>query len=103
MSIIGSQFKINVHLEPINDIHLDSCSFVCTFFTSSNKYITIDKKDMKKVDEDNYVALIDSSLLSVGNIKMTINIDIPDKDFPSGYRKEIKTVNTNIVICAKDV
>lgn len=103
MSIIGSQFKINVYLEPIGNVHLEDCDFTCTFFTSHNKFIKVYKSDMIRADKDNFIALVDSSKLGVGTIKMTMEVDVIDSDFKSGVRKEIKTVCTGIKICAKDV
>lgn len=108
MSVLGSQFKVNIYVEPIHsssneNIHLDACDFNCIFFTTPNKYITINKSNMIKVDSDNYVAIIDSNELGVGTIKMTMEIDIPDSDFENRKRKEINTINTGIKICAKDI
>lgn len=102
MSVIGTQFKINVCVEPIGGHHLSELDFVCTFFTQPNKFVTIKKEQMVKVDDDNYVAIVDSKYLSVGTIKMTIEVDVIDELFEGG-RKEIKTVCTGIKICAKDV
>lgn len=103
MSVLGTQLKINVNVEPIGDIHLSNCDFKCTFFINPKKTIEQKKSGLIKVDDDNYIALIDSSLLGTGTIRMTIEVDIPDTDFPSGYRKEIDTVCTGITIQSRDV
>lgn len=103
MSVLGSQLKINVNVQPIGEIHLSSCNFFCTFFINPNKSIKIPKEDMIKVDDDNYIALIDTIALGIGSIKMTIEIDIPDKDFSNGFRKEIDTVCTGVTVRGRDV
>lgn len=103
MSVLGTQLKINVNVEPIGSIHLSNCQFKCTFFINPKKTIELEKSSMIKVDDDNYIALIDSSLLGTGTIRMTIEVDIPDTDFPSGLRKEIDTVCTGIIIQSRDV
>ena len=108
MSVLGSQFKINIYVEPIHkgsssEVHLDSCDFNCIFFTSPNKYVELKKSQMVKIDKDNYVALIDSESLGVGTIKMTMEIDIPDPLFENNTRKEINTINTGIKIYPRDV
>ena len=81
MSVIGTQFKINVYLEPVGGHHLSELDFVCTFFTTPNKSITIKKEQMIKSDDDNYIAIVDSSNLSVGTIKMTIEVYVIDELF----------------------
>jgi hypothetical protein len=103
MSVLGSQLKINVNVEPIGDTHLDNCNFKCTFFINPKKNIELQKSQLIRVDADNYIALIDSSQLGVGTIRMTIEVDIPDSDFPNGVRKEIDTICTGITIQGKDV
>ena len=42
MSVLGTQLKINVNVEPIGDIHLADCNFKCTFFINPKK--TIEQK-----------------------------------------------------------
>lgn len=103
MSVLGTQLKINVNVEPIGNIHLADCNFKCTFFINPKKIIEQKKTDLIKVDEDNYIALIDTALLGTGSIRMTIEVDIPDTDFPNGFRKEIDTICTGITIQGKDV
>lgn len=108
MSVIGSQIKINIYVEPIHadsldNIHLDECDFNCIFFTNPNKYILIPKNEMTRVNSDNYIALVNSEDLGIGTIKMTMEIYIPDPLFENGKRKEINTINTGIKICAKEV
>ena len=50
------------------------------------------------LDNDTYLALINSEELGVGAIKMNIKILVPDDDFPNKVRTEIDTVNTGITI-----
>ena len=103
MSVLGTQLKINVNVEPIGDIHLSNCEFKCTFFINPKKTIELEKNSMIRIDDDNYIALVDTSLLGTGTIRMTIEVDIPDTDFPNGKRKEINTVCTGITIQSRDV
>lgn len=98
MSVIGSELKINVNVKPIGNIHLSQCDFDCMFFITPSKAVTLNKSELLRVDDDNYIARIDSNELGIGTIKMNINIRIPDSDFPDGYRTEIETVCTSITI-----
>lgn len=103
MSAQGTELKINVHVEPIGNVHLSDCEFTCTFFIYSNKSQVIKKNDMIKVDEDNYIARVDTTGLGQGTIHMKIEVDVPDNDFADGYRKEVDVVCTGITITSMAV
>lgn len=48
---IGSEFKLNVSIEPISDFTMDDYDFKCEFWCYSNRKVTIEKKDMSRQDE----------------------------------------------------
>jgi hypothetical protein len=98
MIIIGTEIKININVEPIDDIHLSECDFTATFYANSEKSLVINKEQMIKKDEDNYVALVDSEILGKGLVRLRLEVQIPDKDFPDGYRKEIGVICTGVII-----
>lgn len=98
MSSLGTEFKINVHVEPIDGLHMSDYDFTCRFHIYTNRNVEISKSEMIRVDDDNYIACIDSSKLGVGTIMMRIIAQIPDADFPDGLRTEIETISTGLVI-----
>lgn len=98
MSVIGSDLKININVKPIGDFHISQCEFTCDFFTHPSRIVTLNKSELLKVDDDNYIALIKSEDLGAGTIKMKIEVLIPDSDYDIEYRKEIETVCTGIII-----
>lgn len=101
MSTLGTELKINVHVEPIDGYHMSDFDFECQFYVFANKHVVIPKADMKQVDEDNYYALITFDLaqkIGRGIIKMRITAYIPDADSPDGQRTEIAEVCTGVVI-----
>lgn len=53
---------------------------------------------MIRVDENNYIAVIDSNKIGRGSIKMRITVNIPDADIPDGIRTEIYTEDLNIQV-----
>ena len=54
---------------------------------------------MLEIDENTYVLLIDTTLLGVGDIKVKIEAEIPDRDFvETNKRKEVTMVDTGITI-----
>lgn len=98
MSNYGTEFKINVHIDPLDGYHMSDYNFECEFFCKQSNPIVLKKEDLKKVDDDNYIAILDSVKLGIGSIRCKITADIPDADFPDGTRKEVKIVSTGIVI-----
>lgn len=101
MSVLGTELKINVHVEPIGGLRMSDYGFECAFFVYANKKVVIEKKDMKKVDDDNYLAIIDSAKgmqIGRGTINMEITAYIPDADFDDGLRTEKAIVCTGVTI-----
>lgn len=98
MSSLGTKFKINIHVEPIDGLHMDDYDFSCRFYVYTNRVVRIEKKDMIQVDQDNYIACVDSSKLGIGAVMMRITAFIPDVDFPDRLRTEVETVSTGITI-----
>lgn len=98
-SSIGTYLKINVHIDEIDGIKMGDMDFTCAFFIYPRRSEIIEKSSMIQADEENYVALVDSSKLGKGLVQCKITVDIPDSDFPDGFRKEIVTVPTGIYIC----
>ena len=40
---------------------------------------------MVKIDADNYVVLVDTTDLGVGQLHMSLTANLPDEDFPYSY------------------
>lgn len=98
MAELGTELKINVKVEPMGNIHLSACEFECYFFVYTNKNIKVSKSEMIQVDDDNFIALVDTKNLGAGALKMTIVVDVPDGDFNDNLRREVETVCTGITI-----
>lgn len=102
MRAIGSEYKINVHVEPLDGLHMADYDFECEFYAYSRiKVIRLRKDDMLPVDNDNYIAIITSEMsktIGRGMVKLRFKAYIPDGDFPDGLRTEISEVCTGITI-----
>ena len=98
MSSLGTELKINIHIDQLDNYKMKDIDFVCRFFIYADKYIELTKEEMIHVDDDNYMACVDSSKLGVGEIKVRITAQIPDSDFDDGYRQEVVTATTGIII-----
>ena len=101
MSALGTEFKINVHVEPIDGLHMSGYDFECVFYVYTNKRVVIKKSELKKVDDDNYLAMIDTAkglMLGRGKVNLELTAYIPDGDFNDGVRTEKAIICTGVTI-----
>lgn len=108
---LGTEVKINVHIEPLASIPTEEnpdktklsmvdYDFNVRFFTRPNKSVTIKKTDMIMEDDDNYIAVVDTSDLGAGVLQMVVTAYIPDGDAGiDNLRTEVTPpITTNIQI-----
>ncbi len=93
---LGTIYKLNMHIEGLPST-MDDVEFSCKFWTFKES-VTIQKNEMIRIDENNYVAVIDSSLIGRGTIHVQTTVLIPDTDCDGGIRIEIYTEKTDIRI-----
>ena len=101
MSTLGTELKINVHVEPIDGLHMKDYEFECVFYVYGKNRVILKKNEMKYVDDDNYVAIINHNnalIIGRGEIKMEFEAHVPDSDFENGFRIEKTNVCTGITI-----
>lgn len=96
----GSQEKILITSELPDDLTMQDVDF-------SVEVMNVDAKDKKKTfkkaeciltDEGDYVVLIDTADFGVGTLMCKVAFQIPDQDFPGGYRKTVVNINPHITI-----
>ena len=58
--------------------------------------VTIAKRDAIRIDENNYVLLVDTEELGAGDVKCKITAYIPDFDFPDTLRTEVSLIDTGL-------
>jgi len=97
--IRGAEIKLNIHIDPIDGVTMDDYDFFCEAFVQPAKnIITVRKSDMKRVDESNYIMLIDTLKLSSGKLCIKVVASVPDGDFDDHIRTEVSCIHTNINI-----
>ena len=95
--IRGSEFKLNISMDVIDEQHMEDVEFFCTF-KAGGKGVNVQKSGMVKVDADNYLAPLDSTDLGKGALTIRYETDIPDEAFADGFRHEIIDIPTKIKI-----
>lgn len=53
---------------------------------------------MIKIDADNYIALVNTEDMNPGTLRNRMIVDIPDRDFADGYRREIVDMVTDMKV-----
>ena len=94
----GTEIKLNVNIEPMKGVSMESYNFNVEIYTFPSKVLTFNKSDATRVDANNYIVLVDTSLLGAGEVKCKVTAYIPDDDFKDGLRTEIAVTNTGIDI-----
>lgn len=94
----GSEREIGFGIEPINDFTLSECDFSVELYCSPFKPVVFQKSEAKKIDENNYSVILDTTLVGTGKLKCKLTIGIPDESFADGVRVEVVYFYTGIEI-----
>lgn len=95
---LGTELKLNVHIEPMGDLTMDDYNFEVEVYCSPVRPIHILKEDAVRIDSDNYVVLVDTNVLGAGDLKCKVTAYVPDEDFDDHLRTEVLCVDTGIDI-----
>ena len=98
---LGSDLKINIHVEPINGLSMQDYDFSVDVYTRGGKVLKFDKWQCIKADADNYRITFNTQDLGIGTLKYKFAAYIPDSDFDDGVRTEIAFGRMNINIVAE--
>lgn len=100
---IGTELKLTLNISPIEGLTMSDYEWEVEVFTSSKRGIILKREDCVYLDDENYILLINSELLGIGEIKCKVTAYIPDEDFQNygdkdGIRKEVLGINTGVFI-----
>jgi len=98
--IVGTIIKIAVTANLGKNIHMVDVDFNCVVFNRNNGgqrgSITLQKGDMIYVGDDEYIAVVDTTVIGRGDYYIKFSADVPDSDCTDGIRKEIVEIPTGI-------
>ena len=98
---IGSDAKIEFTAELPDGLKLGDVDFGLKVINVSEKDVSEDytKADCIPIEDGkSYVVLVDTEELGVGSYLLKLTVQIPDTDYPSGYRKEVIKINPHMAI-----
>ena len=94
----GSEIKLNISIETIGNTTMDDYDFSVEAFTSEVRVVTLSKQQMHRVDSNNYIVIVDTTLVGPGRLMVRVIAHVPDTDMDAGTRREIELINTGIDI-----
>lgn len=97
-TLMGTEYKLNISVEGLEPLRLSDVDFECAFYTQKSRTVRKQKADMIRIDDDNYLTVIDSAKTGKGVIKMVMTVRIPDADCEDGMRTEVYGTNTGIMV-----
>jgi hypothetical protein len=97
---IGSDVKIIVAADLPNDLTMADVDFTVKVYNVSaiDKEKVYPKESCIDTGDGDYVVLVDSDDLGIGVYMVRLTVQIPDTDYPSGYRKEVVKINPHVMV-----
>ena len=95
---LPSDEEINIHLEPIDGYTMDKYDFTCEVFCSHMRKQVIEKKDMTRIDSDNYRLWLKTEPIGVGRVKIKVLAKIPNAYVDGGIRHVTTYLDPHIEI-----
>lgn len=94
---LGTTLKLLVSADLGEGIHLEDVDFSCVFFRSGiNTGQQVSKEAMMKLNQDEYIAVVDTNVIGTGEYYMRLTAYLPDTDVESGIRTEVVVVPTGV-------
>lgn len=75
---------------------MDNFDFTIVFSADKGSQ-SVPKSDMFRVDEDNYIALVNTDIIGKGRVKLVVRALIPDSEFDVTRREVVQVVTDTIV------
>lgn len=89
---MGTEVKLNISIVPsVLQYTMDQFDFSIDFY-GDNGMLNIPKAQCIRVDESNYVAIVDTSVTGSGSLDARVTAFIPDEDCDDGLRTEVVLV-----------
>lgn len=95
----GTEVKININNEPIGKQTMDDYEWSVEAYAPRGRgKVTISKEQATRVDADNYIVVIDTAAVGVGDLYIKQTALIPDADLADKKRTEVDVQFSGITI-----
>lgn len=95
---LGSDVKILIEATLPDDLKMADVDFSGKVVNMSqkDKEVAFSKSDCLETEDGGYVLLLDTEQTGIGTLMLRVTFQIPDTDYPSGFRKEVVKINPKI-------
>lgn len=97
-AIIGTELKFDLYFEPIGTVHAAYYDFSIKAYCNSRSNLAISKAECVKTSQDNYLVMVDTTTLGIGQLTFEVTAYIPDGNFEDGLRTEIVRYITDVEV-----
>lgn len=94
--IFGSDIKLLLKVS-VENVNMNIIDFDVVFKVG-NKSLTLNKSNLVKIDDNNYLICIKHPDTDIGTLTADVILKIPDQDFSDNICTKIKRVDTGITI-----
>lgn len=96
---LGTELKLSISVDPIQGYRMVDYDCSVDIYCTPAKVVSLPKSQLINIDDDTYVARVDTKDLGVGRVKCRISAYIPDGDFEGDKRRtEVCIVDPDINI-----
>ena len=95
---LGSDAKILVSAQLPDGLKMEDVNFVVIVYNDDNPTAshTYPKAECLYTIDGDYIVLADTTELGVGRYMLKVTFEIPDTDYPSGYRREVLRIDPQV-------
>lgn len=97
---LGSDAKVEFSVDIPDGLTIDDVDFtgIVRSLGESKASVPFAKSDCLRTETGSYVVLVDTDKLGTGIIMLRLTLQIPDTDFPAGFRRAVVDINPYIRI-----
>lgn len=106
-TLVGTELKmvVNFQYPSDSDTTLDTIDFYVEYFCKPQQKLMLQKADLIREEEEiegltvvTWYAMVDTSVVGPGQLKMRLMAYIPDAAASDGIREEYAEIDTNVII-----
>lgn len=95
---LGTELKLNISVEPVDGLTMDDYDFNVDVYCTPKKTVHAEKDKCVRVDDSNYIVLVDTNIVGTGDLTCKVTAYIPDGDFPDSLRTEVVCTDVGLKV-----
>lgn len=92
----GSKVPFTINLSKVGDFSMSQYDFEIFYYCTKSKVVLVKKAQAMRIDDDNYLFIVDTALVDMGKLRLAVRAMVPDSRFEELVRPEIiDEIDTN--------